>query len=1204
MFFEIFRFEIKRMFRRPAIYLYWFILFLIAFGLFNAAGGAFKGFAIRLAGENVFLNAPGIIDTVMGVFSYLGIFIVAAISANVVMKDYQYNTMECMFSTPIRKADYLLGRFTAVLALCCIVFTGAGIGLYIGSLMPYLNQTYIGPNELYTYIYPYLTRVFPNIFFICALFFGMSVLLRNVVVNWILILAFYVLYAVAMNLFRDLENQTLASIIDPFGIAASIKVTTSNSASDMNETGAKLEDVFLYNRILWCGLGFVMMVFTYLRFKFVYSIERRKKVKDQKVMTSVSDETPSLKEMPTVNVRNTPLTKWKELFSFEFKKLIGNAYFWIIAVIMIFFMFLASKGIGKHYDTNTYPVTYQVIDVLGGTMRLFLAIVVLLFSGEMIWRDRDQRIDEIALTYPVSNWISLSTKFVALAMGVFFYRIILILCGVLVQTMSGYYHYELDQYLTSQLLFSFTDDLLFIALAFFIHVVVNQKYVGHVMIVLYWVVKRYFAYHIFKHPLLIFGAAPSIPYSDMNGYGFELFPYWIFKFYWIFVAAILMVISNYFLITQTDNAWSIRWSNFKSKVQGNGVRVLVSCFTITVLFASFIFYNTNVKSTFRTPYSRELRTVMYEKTYKKYENLTQPKITDVSIHADLYPDNGDVFAKGDYVLTNKENRRVDTLFIQSNKHISSLTFNRKVEVIKEDKDYHITLYRLAEPLLKGENLKMSFVFEGKNNGFSVNGANNICQKNGTFIYNSLFPSIGYSYKDEISDKRTREKHQLPKRKVVKSRDDAYGLNHNFITSNSDFIRFEAVVSTSVDQTALTPGMLVKKWTKNNRNYFHYKSEKPMLHYYAILSGHYEVLNDTWTSEDGETVDLSIFYHKGHEYNLKNMMQGVKSSLSTYSKIYSPYQYRQLRIVEFPRYSSYAQSFPNMIPFSEGIGFIADLRTLKDKNVKKNQDIMDYPFFVTAHEMAHQWWAHQVVAADVEGAQMLMESITQYSAILCMEDYFGSDRMRKFFKNEMFRYLMSRKDEKHEERPLVRVAPYQQDTYYKKGALVMHALGNYIGEERFLHSLQTFLDAYAYKGAPYPTTNDFVGRLREQTPDSLQYLVTDALEKITMYNTTVTKATYRRNKDFTYKVEAVVDIEKFYVDGKGEARPTDCSDYIDVVIYNSKKEVLYQQKRKLVSGKNVIRFDLKRKPDHLVMDPDYLIITKEWDRDPFEITKKS
>jgi len=46
-----------------------------------------------------------------------------------------------------------------------------------------------------------------------------------------------------------------------------------------------------------------------------------------------------------------------------------------------------------------------------------------------------------------------------------------------------------------------------------------------------------------------------------------------------------------------------------------------------------------------------------------------------------------------------------------------------------------------------------------------------------------------------------------------------------------------------------------------------------------------------------------------------------------------------RILEFPCYRSFAQSFPNTVPFAEGIGFI--------ERMEKPTDI-DFTYFVTAH----------------------------------------------------------------------------------------------------------------------------------------------------------------------------------------------------------------------------------------------------------------
>ena len=39
-----------------------------------------------------------------------------------------------------------------------------------------------------------------------------------------------------------------------------------------------------------------------------------------------------------------------------------------------------------------------------------------------------------------------------------------------------------------------------------------------------------------------------------------------------------------------------------------------------------------------------------------------------------------------------------------------------------------------------------------------------------------------------------------------------------------------------------------------------------------------------------------------------------------------------------------------------------------------------PFWVTAHEMGHQWWPHQVAGGNVQGSAFLSEGLSEYSAV--------------------------------------------------------------------------------------------------------------------------------------------------------------------------------------------------------------------------------
>src|SRR5262249_20302643 len=190
------------------------------------------------------------------------------------------------------------------------------------------------------------------------------------------------------------------------------------------------------------------------------------------------------------------------------------------------------------------------------------------------------------------------------------------------------------------------------------------------------------------------------------------------------------------------------------------------------------------------------------------------------------------------------------------------------------------------------------------------------------------------------------------------------------------------VTTSPDQIAISPGYLQREWMENGRRFFHYKMDAPILNFYSFQSARYLVRRDRW-SRDGNDVAIEIFYHPGHEYDLDRMIESTKAGLDYFTTNFGPYQHKQFRILEFPRYETFAQSFPNTIPYSESIGFIARVRPDDEKDI-------DYPYYVTAHELAHQWWGHQVIAADVQGATLLIETLAQYSALLIMKHKYGDN----------------------------------------------------------------------------------------------------------------------------------------------------------------------------------------------------------------------
>jgi len=340
-------------------------------------------------------------------------------------------------------------------------------------------------------------------------------------------------------------------------------------------------------------------------------------------------------------------------------------------------------------------------------------------------------------------------------------------------------------------------------------------------------------------------------------------------------------------------------------------------------------------------------------------------------------------------------------------------------------------------------------------------------------------------------------------------------------------------------------------------------------------------------EDGTPVNLEIYYHPAHTADLERMMVGMKDAIRYCSDAFGPYQHRQARILEFPRYRTFAQSFPNTIPYSENVGFIARVRDT-------DPDDVDYPYYITAHEIAHQWWAHQVIGANVRGATMLSESLAQYSALMVMKKKFGADKMRRFLKFELDGYLRGRFTEQKKERPLAE-NENQLYIHYQKGSLAMYALQDYIGEDKVNAALKRFVEKWKFKGPPYPTTKDLLEEFRTETPPNLAYLIEDLFETITLYDNRTKSAAMKKipANDEGWEVTIKYTAKKLRADAAGESQEVDFEDSIDVGALDAQGNAIYLDKRRIKKGDGELTFEVwKTKPAKVGLDP----LNKLIDRD--------
>ena len=1191
MFKEILSLELRQHFGQYMVYTFFAIFGLLVFG-------AVVSDNIIIGGDtgNINKNAPDVIAQYTSILCLFGIVLVAAFMNSAALRDYHHKFDQILFSTPVSKGSFLFGRFFGGYVASVVPFLGIFAGVLVGCLTPWIDAERVGPFMPGAYLNSLVLIVLPNTFLTGAVVFALATIFRSTIVSFIGAVMLLVLYIVGLNLTGDLDNEALAMMLDPFAIRTYNLATKYWTVADKNTQLVVLNGYFLINRLLWVGIGIAILGVTYASFRFSGRKRGRQQGATQEPIVALRPVVAPLEPLPNATLHDDTQARWQQFMSqvkIDFLGTVRSTPF-----VILLFVGLANTLPSLWYATEAagdvinYPVTYNILSTLKGALFLFLYAIVIYYSGVLVWRERDARMDTFYDAYAYPDGVMYLAKMISLIGLVLIMLLLSIACGVLTQLLNGYSRLQLDVYLADMSIQAATFTAVAV-LSVFIHTLVNNKYLGYFVIIAFFVVLNFGVNQGLDvhHNLLLFGEYPDYTYSDMNGYGpFVPGLVW-FNLYWLLFCGLLGVGSVLLWVRGKETRRPQRWRIARQRV----TPALKTTFFVVgagwLLVGGFIFYNTNVLNDYVNPETTKERQAEYERQYKRYEGIAQPRITSATYHIDLKPDQRALYARTELVLRNKTNQPIDSL------HLSYATRGIRVKQIDipgatvalDDSLLGYRIYCLAQPLSPGDSLAMSVSSAYEARGFENEVSVTQVVENGSFFNQFDFlPAFGYEKSLEITDRDDRKDHDLPKRDRMPDIDDRQAIFSNYISDDADWVRSETIISTASDQMAVAPGTLVREWEENGQRYFHYRLNPTVLQFASFISARYEVLRERW-----QDVDVEVYYQPEHAYNVKRMAEAVKSSLDYYSEQFRPYSHEQARIIEFPRYASFAQAFPGTMPYSESIGFIENL---------EDPDAKDDVLHVVAHEMAHQWWAHQVIGADVQGATLLSETMAEYASLMVMKHQKSAKSTQEYLRYQTDRYLRARGTEELKEVPLWLVENMGY-VHYQKGGAAMFALQDYIGEDRVNQALQDYAQDVAYQEPPYTTSREWLAHVRAVTPDSLQPLVTDLFERITLYSNRTQKATYRPLDDGSYEVDFTTTSEKFYADSLGAEEGVPINDWIDIGVYAADHEgedsLIYVDRRKMTERENRFRVVVDQKPTQVGIDPRGLLI----DRVPNDNTKK-
>ncbi len=1224
LFWEFFKFEMRFRFKSISTYIYFLIW--LAFSFLSVASESFG--PVGNSNGKVLLNGP-YSNSLNDMGSCLfGIIVMAAIFGTSILRDFQRDTFQILFTKPISKFAYLAGRWAGSFVTTVFAFSGMLFGTFFGTFAPWADHTRIGPNHLWWFVQPFLSIIVVQIFFVGSLFFVVAALSRKMIIVYLQGVTLFMLYIIGITVFsatRSLEHFW-SGILDPVGFILIDNITRYWTVIEKNtlllpwDFSGYSPGVFLYNRLLWSSIGVISLAVLWKLFPMSVEALTARSQGKRAAKARLQDEAEVSPVRSLVAGRlplvhqifgfGASLAQFASLTRLRVRMITREVTFWAIVCLIIAFAVNNGHFAGRFGDQNVWPVTYLMLQAVEGSATLFFYIVATLYAAELVWRERDNHFDGIHDAMPIHETVDWFSKLTAILFVEVALLALTMLVGIVMQTIAGYYHYEPLQYLKELYLVVFPLILAFTLFALFVQTMVSNKFIGHGIVIGIFVLQPIVFNFGWENTLYLPGATPPYTYSDMNGYGhFVPALFWSIA-YWFCIFALFAVVSIAYTRRGAEDSLAAR-----SRAAIRRAPRLIPAAILFLLGAigagSWYYYNAHVLNEYLTADDRRRIQADYERQFKKYELMPQPKVTAVDANTNIYPDRRSFDGTGRITLQNKNTAPITQIHItDTHESISHLSFDRPFHLVSRAPRDMYSIYALDQPLLPGEVTVMTFSVQHITKGFRDGNEPAEFAFNGTFFDYGYFPTIGYDQGVELDDPRRRREQHLPVLEEMAQRGEPVHSRINLFSANSDWITYHTIVSTSGNQLAISPGYLKRAWDENGRHFYEYSmGATHVANFYSFMSGDYKVRKEVYSGPNGD-VNLEVYYYPTHTYDIDDMLASSRAGLTYFQAHYSPYQYTQYRIIEFPRYRSFAQSFPNTVPFSEAIGFIGRML---------HHDDVDLTYFVTAHELAHQWWGHQLIGAQVQGSNMMSETLAQYSAYMVMQQRYGKDYMRKVLRHFLDRYLRGRAGEIRHEPPLALVQR-EQYVWYEKGGQIMYTLADYIGEDKIDLALHNFLMQYRYANAnnqvdaadnshasadqPYPDTRMLVDALRAQTPPDLQYLIDDGFNRIVLYDNKAISATAQKTADGKYKVTLNVQARKLQADGNGAETPMALNDYIDIGVFSGTKEdqkPLYMQREKLTQEHQTFTILVNEKPTLAGIDPYNKLIDRISDDNVIDVT---
>ncbi|MBU1618915.1 MAG: ABC transporter permease [Gammaproteobacteria bacterium] len=975
------------------------------------------------------------------------------------LREQQSGMTELIRATPVSHFGWCLSR-TAGLLLLCIVMTLllSGVllfGLWRADAVPF-DQELIG-----TFLAIFLLQYMPALLLLCLLQLWLSLKFGSVVLLYV---AALLLWAGYMALAAGTGSPLMANsqIVTPWLWQLMLysdfyAITPLLQQFMTGQQTLQLDLTFILNRlVLLCACA--LLWWCSIRIKISDAAAAKSAMKP--VVTSEnSASTSSL--FRAVPVQHSAFYALWQLTTLNIRQLMLHPGSWLSLVGLAALAFSEVVS-GADYAEVMSVLTPTSRDALNQVMWDLVprcgALLLLFWTTKLSWLNKSCDMHELVASTAVSGRMLLFSQLLCMTVMLSVFIALMLTAVMAAQLCVTSAPLLWSEYLL-QAGYQWGPLWLLMLLCVSLHSLCRHALLALVLIVLV------LALHMsplpmmlgLEHPLWLLFATPLHAADELWGYQSSSAGFWPFIVFWFLLVLIPLTLALVFYHRGTGFSGPVLRAGFTPK--------LISALLFVLIGGSWQGWQLDHQLSAEQPLIHSFERLQwranYETEYQHWQHKPQPVVTAVYSEVDFEPAEQSARLKLVFTLSNTTTEPIQQVLVGQHWAYPLQQIELTgAKLSRENRQLGQREFTFTSPLLPGQNRSLTVQLQLKQSGLWPAAMHQLIRPDFSYLRSvPLFPTVGFVPEYRIRDNNTRTEYGLPKLTAQKPSEAS--------TENAAYqwVKMESVISVPVGQEAITQGALVKQWQQHGRSFFHYRTSRPLRAISAFVVvpwqkkqlQHGKVLLEIYAPEQNQSTELT--------------MLAMQQTLSWFEQQISPYRGDVLRLVSMPELDSGGTGYalPQLVLINHRVG----VRATQAADAGFSQ-----VYRRAVHEVAHQWFGHDMGNGVPGDGVFLVESLAKYVELVLIEQHFGRDAMVALVGYEKERF--ARAQARSKSQPSSLIDSDESYDQYSRATLVFARLRAELGDQLITAALRQLWSRHGYPNTP-ASSMDFVRQLKAVSP---------------------------------------------------------------------------------------------------------------------------